>query len=234
MPNWMVKTEMFGDTEMQNVPSTPETKHQVDKILSALMLKHAVSTAELIRALQEKDVVPELVPAVAGFIASAPANLLTKLFIAADASADDIENTIGTVIELTESVQCDRASTLGVELRRALIPMDFPAQPQATAIGGAQLKIALISYGGNYYVPGTSPPEVLARWELCEDLAHQFFERCRLNEKGKYAHLSRQEILQQYLERLLRTGWGSDSDMAWVIRRTASLLSWDPLSSAAT
>lgn len=215
---------------MQNVLSTPETKHQIDNILSSLALHHAVSASELIHALQAKEVAPELAPAVAGFISNAPASLLAQLFIAADASANDIETMIDSAIVLAGSVQCDRTSTLGVELRRALIPQNFPAQPQAAAIGGAQPKIALVSYGGKFYVPGTSPPEVLARWEFCEDLAHQFVERCRLTEKGKYSHLSRQEILQQYLERLLRMGWGSDTDMTWVIHRTATLLSWQPLS----
>ena len=214
---------------MHNVLLTPETERQIDNILSSLALPHTISTGELIQALQEKEIAAELATAIAGFIANAPASLLAKLFIASSAGVDDIKSTINSVIVLADSVQCDRASTLDVELRRALIPLDFPDQPQAAAIGGAQSKIALVSYGGKYYAPGTSPPEVLARWELCEDLAHQFVERCRLTEKGKYAHLSRQEILQQYLERLLRTGWGSDTDMRWVINRTANLLSWEPL-----
>lgn len=207
----------------------PETNQQVNNVLSSLTLNHAISAAELIQVLQVREITPELAPVVAGFIFNAPASLLAKLFIAADASADDIESSIGRAMRLAESVHCGRTSTLSIELRRELIPHDFPTQPQATAIGGAQSKIGLVSYGAKYYVPGTSPPEVLARWEFCEDLAHQFMERCRMTEKGKYAHLSRQQILQQYLQRLLSTGWGSDTDMTWVIHRTATLLSWEPL-----
>ncbi|MYN26969.1 hypothetical protein [Duganella levis] len=214
---------------MQNIHSTPDTQHQVDTFLASLPLDGSVAAAELIRAIKTNELTPNLVPAVAGFLANAPATLLATLLIAPGASAADIENTISSAVALADKVHCERSSTLEVEIKRALIPSDFPAQPQAASISGAQPKIALVSYGGKYYEPGTSPPEVLARWELCEDLANQFVERCLLNEKGKYAHLSRQEILQQYLARLLRTGWGSDTDMMWVINRTAALLSWEPI-----
>jgi hypothetical protein len=38
--------------------------------------------------------------------------------------------------------------------------------------------------------------------------------------------MSETEILEQYLARLMKTSWGSDDEMRWVIRRTAELLGW--------
>lgn len=34
------------------------------------------------------------------------------------------------------------------------------------------------------------------------------------------------DILQQYFERLLATGWVSNDEGRWVIRRTADLINW--------
>ncbi len=38
--------------------------------------------------------------------------------------------------------------------------------------------------------------------------------------------MTESEILDQYLKRLLKTGWGSDAEMRWVIRRAADLAKW--------
>ena len=40
------------------------------------------------------------------------------------------------------------------------------------------------------------------------------------------------EILDHYLVRLLKTGWGSDAEMRWVIRRAAELAAWPAPDSA--
>jgi len=91
---------------------------------------------------------------------------------------------------------------------------------------GAQTKFAAVKYGDKFYAAGSTPPELLERWEICEDLAAQFVMKCLKNETGKYGHLTREAILEQYCRRLMKTEWGSDAEMKWVIRRTADMLAW--------
>ena len=112
------------------------------------------------------------------------------------------------------------------EKTTSAIPDDFPQPEIASGLAGMQPKLPMVMFDGRFYLPGGTPSERLARWEICEDLAKQFVEKCRRNETGKYAHLSRTEILAQYCDRLLQTDWGSAAEMRWVIRRTADLLHW--------
>ncbi|WP_194726558.1 hypothetical protein [Noviherbaspirillum malthae] len=109
------------------------------------------------------------------------------------------------------------------------VPADFPRPGILSSLAGAHPKLALVQYNGKFYSPGCTPPEVWARWDICEDLAKHLADRCRETEKGKYAHLSRAEILSQYYERSLRTGWGSDEEMRWISHRTAQLVGWPAL-----
>lgn len=106
------------------------------------------------------------------------------------------------------------------------IPADFPRPVHPGAVSGVMPKLLLVSYGGKLYPPGCTPPEMFERWDICEDLAQQLQKKCIESKAGKRSHMSETEILAQYLERLLKTGWGSDSEMRWVIRRTAELLQW--------
>lgn len=106
------------------------------------------------------------------------------------------------------------------------IPKDFPNAPTVAAIAGAHPKVLATKVGGSYYALGCSPQEHHARWQMCEDLAHQFAAKCRESKAGKRAHLTEVEILDQYLTRLLKTRWGTDAELKWVIRRTASMLCW--------
>jgi len=119
------------------------------------------------------------------------------------------------------------------DTRFAQVPEDFPRAPIAYSLSGVQEKLALVPFGGRLYQPGTSPPEVCERWDMCEDLAKQLAVRCKEVEHGKYKHIPQAEILGQYLTRLLKTGWGTDDEMKWVVRRTASLLGWPSPPSAA-
>lgn len=112
------------------------------------------------------------------------------------------------------------------EKTTSAIPDDFPPSSAASGIAGIQPKLSMVMFEGRLYLAGGTPPERLARWEMCEDLAKQFVEKCRRNETGKYVNLSRVEILAQYCDRLLQTDWGSAAEMRWVIRRVAELLSW--------
>lgn len=90
----------------------------------------------------------------------------------------------------------------------------------------------MVKYNGRFYSPGCTPPEMFERWDYCESLAQQFCQKGRNNEAGKYGHLTQPEILDQYLMRLLETGWGSDEEMKWVICRTAELAAWPAPKSA--
>ncbi|MYM22158.1 hypothetical protein GTP46_05810 [Duganella sp. FT135W] len=212
---------------MQKVLSQQAVEEDVQKVISSLGTVPTVTAIELIRALQQKERAPNMAPIISAFLSHATADLIARICLAPDANMKEVSNLIESIVAFAGSIGCSRTSTLDIELRRVFVPMDFPAQPRGAALSGANPKVALVSYGGKYYEPGTAPPEVLSRWEVAEDLAHQFVERCRITEKGKYSHLSRHEILQQYLDRLLQAGWGTDSDMRWVIRRTAVLLEWD-------
>ncbi|HEX7643777.1 MAG TPA: hypothetical protein VF472_16335 [Burkholderiaceae bacterium] len=108
------------------------------------------------------------------------------------------------------------------------VPEDFPRSADMPGLlAGAQPKLALVRYQGLFYAPGFTPPERYERWRKFEELAHVFVEKCLRNEHGKYAHLTRTEILAQYLSRLTRGGYGAETECRWLIRRTASLLGWE-------
>jgi hypothetical protein len=118
------------------------------------------------------------------------------------------------------------------EARYAQVPADFPRPVHLGSVPGAQQKFLMVQYQGRFYSPGCTPPELWERWYICEDLAQQFCRKCIDNKAGKRAHMTEVEILDQYLVRLLQTGWGSDAEMRWVIRRAAELAGWPLLDSA--
>jgi hypothetical protein len=112
------------------------------------------------------------------------------------------------------------------DARYAQVPADFPRPVHMGALPGAQPKLLMITYNGRYYSPGCTPPEIWGRWDVCEDLAQQLCQKSLDSKTGKRAHMTESEILDQYLKRLLKTGWGSDAEMRWVIRRAADLAQW--------
>ncbi len=108
----------------------------------------------------------------------------------------------------------------------AIVPKDFPRPQHHGALPGAQPKLLMTKYNGRFYVPGCTPPELLERWEICENLAQQLVVTSRESKVGKRAHMTEVEILHQYLPRLIETKWTSESEAKWVMRRVAELLSW--------
>ena len=112
------------------------------------------------------------------------------------------------------------------------IPDDFPRSVRVGAVPGAQPKFLMVKYKDHFYEPGTSPPEVYERWEVCEDLAAQLADKSVRSKTGKRAHLSEAEILDQYLTRLVAQHWTSEAEAKWTIRRAAQILNW-PVPSAA-
>ncbi|MET3139348.1 hypothetical protein AAKU61_003729 [Undibacterium sp. GrIS 1.2] len=111
----------------------------------------------------------------------------------------------------------------------SLIPADFPSTPNPGSLTGFQAKVLFTEYEGQFYPPGTTPPERFQRWEICEDLARQFSEKSLESKAGKRAHMSEQDILQQYYDRLLTTGWVAPAEAMWIIQRTAAMISWPQL-----
>jgi hypothetical protein len=108
----------------------------------------------------------------------------------------------------------------------AALPADFPRPENLSAVSGAQVKFSMNRYCGRFYSPGCTPPELLERWNNCEDLAQQLAVKSRESKAGKRSHMSETEILDQYLPRLIATNWTSEAEARWVMRRTAELLGW--------
>jgi len=108
------------------------------------------------------------------------------------------------------------------------VPDDYPRSADMPGLlAGSQPKLSLVQYEGQYYSPGFTPPERYERWQQFEQLAHLFVEKCLRNEHGKYANLTQPEILAQYLTRLNKHRFGTETECRWMIRRTASLLGWE-------
>jgi hypothetical protein len=106
------------------------------------------------------------------------------------------------------------------------VPLDFPRPTHLGAVAGAQPKFLAVRYGGRFYSPGCTPPELYERWTVCEDLAQQLAAKSLESQRGKRSHMSEVEILDQYLPRLIATKWTSEDEARWTIRRAAEILSW--------
>lgn len=107
------------------------------------------------------------------------------------------------------------------------IPSDFPREGIQAAVAGFQNKLALTEWEGSYYLPGTTPPEVATRFAACNDIARQIKEKAEESKQGKRSHMSEVDILSQYLPRLIAMRWTSEEEARWIIRRVASMLSWE-------
>lgn len=108
-----------------------------------------------------------------------------------------------------------------------LIPDDFPRDQVVASLPGAQPKLSVrLDAGSGKYVSTSTDVDVQERYEVCADLVNQLATKCRANRATKYSALSEVQILERLLSQLLGTSWGSPAEMAWVIRTTASQLSW--------
>jgi hypothetical protein len=108
----------------------------------------------------------------------------------------------------------------------AQVPSDFPRPVHHGAVPGVQPKFLMTKYEGRFYTPGSTPPEIFARWDVCEDLAKQLSAKSVQSKAGKRAHMSELEILEQYLPRLIATKWTSEAEARWIIRRAAGIVGW--------
>ena len=113
------------------------------------------------------------------------------------------------------------------------IPSDFPQGGPTASLSGAQLKLAVRrDVATGQYVARLSEVEVRERYDICLDLVSQLVDKCRKNRLAKYATMTETAILSSFFDKLKKSGWGTDSEMAWVIRRTAFGLGWPPVDEA--
>jgi len=112
-----------------------------------------------------------------------------------------------------------------------LLPDDFPRPHHLGAVPGVQRKFLAIEYEGRYYSPGCTPPELFERWQHCMHLVPQFVSSCIAKKAGKRKNMSKVGILDQYLQRLIESGWVSNAEARWVISEAARQLDW-PMSEA--
>lgn len=113
-----------------------------------------------------------------------------------------------------------------MRVERFDVPADFPRSTEQGAVPGAQPKFLATRYEGKFYVAESTPPELYARWEVCEDLASQIRERSLASKVGKRSHMTEVEILDQYLPRLIEMRWTSVPEARWIIRRVSQMLGW--------
>lgn len=104
------------------------------------------------------------------------------------------------------------------------IPHDFPITPTISAVGGAQPKLSLVQEDGKFYAPGTSPSEVLAAFEVCDDLVAQLAPYCqrKLAEFGGDQRATAKAVFQG----LLNKRWCTAEQSIWIMLKTAEQLSW--------
>jgi hypothetical protein len=108
----------------------------------------------------------------------------------------------------------------------ALVPADFPRIKHLGAVPGTQTKLLVVKFEDKYYTPGDTPPERFKRWKYCEESAQHLKLKSIECKAGKRSHMTEEEILDQYLVRLLATRWMSPDDTHWTVKRMAILLDW--------
>ena len=125
-----------------------------------------------------------------------------------------------------ESGDQETGRTAHDEFDYSQIPVDFPRPEIHGAVSGFQPKLLLTQHAGKFYAAGCIPPELYSRWDRCENLAQQLAAKSLESKSGKRSHMSEIEVLEQYLPRLIATGWTSKPEARFIIRRAAQLLNW--------
>ncbi len=104
------------------------------------------------------------------------------------------------------------------------VPDDFPVAGIPSAISGAQPKMSLVAEGSRFYIPGTSPSEVLAAFLLCGDLVSQMVPYCQ--RKLAAFEGDQEATVKAALKGLCAKRWCSDAQCVWIMRRTVQQLQW--------
>ena len=111
----------------------------------------------------------------------------------------------------------DRANYPGV-------PEDFPVTASPSAITGVQPKMSLVEEGGKFYAPGTSPSEVVAAFQMCDDLVSQMVPYCE--RKLATFEGNQEATVKAALKGLLAKRWCTDAQSVWILRRVVDELQW--------
>lgn len=113
------------------------------------------------------------------------------------------------------------------------IPKDFPRGGATASLSGVHPKLAVRrDETTGMYVAGPSDVELRQRYDLCANLVDQLVAKCRRNRQTKYVAMSEQAILSGLFGKLKKSGWGTEPEMAWIIRHTAYELEWPMLDDA--
>ena len=107
------------------------------------------------------------------------------------------------------------------------VPDDFPVNITLSAVPGAQMKLVLVEEDGRFYAPGTSPSEVLATFQMCEDLVLQMASHCE--RKLPAFEGDREATGRAAFQGLLNKRWCSPAQSEWIMRKVFHELNW-PLS----
>ncbi len=104
------------------------------------------------------------------------------------------------------------------------VPEDFPVTATVSAVSGAQPKMNLVEEGGRFYAPGTSPGEVLAAFQMCDDLVSQMVPYCQ--RKLPTYEGNQDATVKAALKGLLAKRWCTDAQCVWIMRRAVDELQW--------
>ena len=104
------------------------------------------------------------------------------------------------------------------------VPADFPRDGNRGIVAGAQPKLCVYLQDGRY-VAGQSAEEVLQRWQICEDLAHQLIPKVRKDSAAHPEH-STEVTLERVRVAVARKDWVSPAELTWLISRIRVLLNW--------
>jgi hypothetical protein len=105
------------------------------------------------------------------------------------------------------------------------VPDDFPVGTTLSALSGAQPKMSLIEENGKFFAPGTSPSEVIAVFQMCEDLVPQMVAYCQ--RKLPAFDGDRQAAVSASLQGLISKQWCTAAQSEWIMRKTVQQLEWN-------
>lgn len=107
------------------------------------------------------------------------------------------------------------------------VPDHFPVNASLSAVSGVQPKMSLIEEDGRFYAPGASPSEVLAAFQMCEDLVPQVASYC-LRKLPEFSG-DQEATARAAFQGLLSKRWCSPAQCEWIMRKVIHELKW-PLS----
>lgn len=106
-------------------------------------------------------------------------------------------------------------------------PEDFPYCFGASGLSGAAPKLSATLRDGRYFVTGSTPQERESQYLGCLELVEGYVEKCRNAKAGKFAAMSRDEILKGYLNAACAAHTNfTHAQIFWIFRQVADQLGW--------